>query len=447
MHNNILHTASELSEAIRTGARTVTATLEIYLDRIEQQNVYHHAFRTIFAEEARAEACRLDDELLNGHWRGPLHGIPVAVKENIDIHGHGATSGSNMRPANAGEKDAPIIARLKAAGAIIIGHTHMVEFAFGGWGTNTATGTPRNPLDAAHHRVPGGSSSGSGVAVAAGLVPLALGTDTGGSVRIPAATNGLAGFKPSSNLIPAGDLVPLCERFDVIGPMALNVQDCWTLFAAMTAEPSRPMPVPKRMLRIGVADPRAYGSYSARVLAMFDQSCERLRAHGFDLVPFTFSINVDEVLSCTAVLIGQEAVERFGDILTAFPEGLDRGVHYRLTDAKRYSSDNARHAWGVRADHIAAMKQRMEGFDALLFPTLPILPPRLDEIVERSMPLGDLTRIVNYLDLCAMALPTQTSPEGLRHSIQVIGRHGDDDLVYALSAQIETCLSQSKEVE
>ncbi|MCM0753463.1 hypothetical protein DEA98_27835 [Brucella pseudogrignonensis] len=157
-------------------------------------------------------------------------------------------------------------------------------------------------------------------------------------------------------------------------------------------------------------------------------------------------MKVDEVLSRTAVLIGQEAVEHFGAILENTPEGLDRGVNYRLTDAKRYSKADATAEWLVRADYITKMQRQMEGIDAILFPTLPVLPPRLDEIIERSMPLGDLTRVVNYLDLCAMAVPAQMTQEGLRHSIQVIGKHGDDDLVFALSAEIEASLSGLKEV-
>lgn len=446
MHDVKMYTVPELSEAIRSGTCSVVETVEIFLEKIADKNAYYHAFRSVFAGEARIQASHLDAEIANGLWRGPLHGIPVAVKENIDICGHGATSGSLMRPANIAESDATIVARLKEAGAIIIGHTHMVEFAFGGWGTNTATGTPRNPLDHVHHRVPGGSSSGSGVAVAAGLVPLALGTDTGGSVRIPAGANGLAGFKPSSGLIPSDQLVPLCARFDVVGPMARSVGECWTLFAAMSSQTQRPIPECRRQLRIGVADLKAYGSYSTRVMKAFDQSCAQLRAKGFDLVPFSFPMKVDEVLSRTAVLIGQEAVEHFGGILEKTPEGLDRGVNYRLTDAKRFSKADATAEWLVRADYIAKMQRKMEGIDAILFPTLPVLPPRLDEIIERAMPLGDLTRIINYLDLCAMAVPAQVTEEGLRHSIQVIGKHGDDDLVFALSAEIETTLYGLEEV-
>lgn len=437
-------TAAALSEAMRSGRQSVAATLETYLARIEAEDGRHHAFRTVFADEARRQAALLDAELAAGTWRGPLHGVPVAVKDNIAIAGHAARAGSMSAAMDVAATDAPAVARLRAAGAVILGQTHMVEFAFGGWGTNSAAGTPRNPLDPRHHRVPGGSSSGSAVAVAADLAPLAVGTDTGGSVRIPAAMNGLAGFKPSSGLVPDEGLVPLCRPFDVIGPLGHTVGDCWTLFEALSrpvGAGARALPALDRPLRLGVADPVAYGSSSGRVLAAFRRSCAALAEAGWLLEPSAFPVDVHEVLSRTAVLIGFEAVEEFGDLLERTPDLLDRGVHARLTDARRYSADDSGREWRRRERAIGEMLARMEGFDAVLFPTTPILPPRLDEIVERAMPLGDLTRVVNYLDLCAMAIPTQVTPEGLRHSVQVIGRKGDDDLVFAISARVEAELA------
>lgn len=437
-------TAADLSEAIRNRERSVVDTLEQYLGRIAAEDGRHHAFKSVFMEEARRQARELDAELAAGKWRGPLHGIPVAVKDNIDIAGQVASAGSIARRTTAAAQDAQVISRLRAAGAILIGHTHMVEFAFGGWGTNTASGTPRNPLDPVRHRVPGGSSSGSAVAVAAALAPLALGTDTGGSVRIPAAMTGLTGFKPSWGLVPDAGLTTLCRRFDVIGPMGLTVADCWALFDALTAEPGagrRPLPVLDRPLRIGVADPVKYGSYSGRVLEAFRAACDLLAEQGLQLEPFVFPVDVDEVLARTACLIGHEAVSAFGESMAAGPGGLDCGVRYRLNDARRFTPADCDREWEIRAAKCREMEAAMAGFDALLFPTAPILPPPVDEIIERAMPLGDLTRVVNYLDLCAMALPTATTPEGLRHSIQVIGRHGGDALIFALSEQIERLLA------
>lgn len=439
-------TATGLSEAIRNRQQTVVDTLEQYLTRIAAENDRHHAYRSVFVDEARLQARKLDAELAAGIWRGPLHGMPVAVKDNIDIVGQRAAAGSVVRRVEPAREDAEAIKRLRLAGAIVLGHTHMVEFAFGGWGTNTASGTPRNPLDALRHRVPGGSSSGSAVAVAASLAPLALGTDTGGSVRIPAAMNGLTGFKPTWGLVPDTGLTTLCSRFDVIGPMGRTVADCWALFDALTAKPGaahRPLPTMERPLRIGVVDPVAYGSYCTRVLDAFHETCDLLSAQGLQLEPFVLPINVDEVLARTACLIGHEAVTAFGDTLVNDSGNLDRGVSYRLNDARRFTPTDYEREWEVRAAKCKEMVAAMAGFDALLFPTTPILPPPVDEIIERAMPLGDLTRVVNYLDLCAMALPTATTPEGLRHSIQVIGAHGDDALVFALSAKIEHMLASA----
>jgi len=433
-------TALEISEAIRAHRQSVSDVVDIYLARIESENEFHHAFKSVFADDARRQARVLDEELAAGKSRGPLHGIPIAVKDNIDIAGQSATAGSLARRATVATADAPVIERLRAAGAVIIGQTHMVEFAFGGWGTNSAMGTPRNPLDRLHHRVPGGSSSGSAVAVAADLAPLALGTDTGGSVRIPAAMTGLVGFKPSWGLTPDEGLTTLCRRFDVIGPMSRNVADCWALFDVMTAAPgseARKLPVLDRPLRIGVADPVAYGSFSARVLSAFREVCQLLSRRGLALEPFAFPVDVNEVLTRTGCLIGHEAAREFGETLSAKPCSLDRGVHYRLSDARRFTPDDYEREWVIRDQRSAEMRHAVAGFDALLFPTAPVLPPRLDEIIERAMPLGDLTRVINYLDLCAMALPTQRTPEGLRHSLQVIGPKGGDHLIFALSAEIE----------
>lgn len=436
--------ACDLSEAIKAGRTSVVETLEVYLARIAQEDSYHHAFKSVFVEEATRQAQLLDEELAAGRWRGPLHGMPVAIKDNIEIRGHAASAGSLARVARTSAEDAPVVARLREAGAIILGQTHMVEFAFGGWGTNSAMGTPRNPLDRVFHRVPGGSSSGSAVAVAAELAPFALGTDTGGSVRIPAAMNGLTGFKPSWGLVPDAGLVTLCSRFDVIGPIARTVADCWSLFDAISAETGsdrREVPRLDRTLRIGVADPVAYGSYSQAVLSVFRETCDLLAASGLKLEPFQFPVDVHEVLTRTACLIGHEAVREFGSLMAADPAALDQGVRARLTDAQRFTVMDYDREWTIREERCAAMRSAMAHYDAILFPTTPILPPRVDEIVERMMPLGDLTRVVNYLDLCAMALPTFHTSEGLRHSLQVIGLRGSDELVFGLSAEIERRLA------
>lgn len=438
-------TVADLSSLIKSRRLSVSEILESYLSRIADHDSVHHAYRSVFVEEARKQALQLDAELNAGKWRGPLHGIPVAVKDNIDVVGEITAAGSAVYSPEPATQDALAIRRLRDAGAIILGHTHMVEFAFGGWGTNSATGTPRNPLDLVRHRVPGGSSSGSAVAVGAGLTPIALGTDTGGSVRIPAAMVGLTAFKPSWGLVSDEGLTALCKKFDVIGPMGRTVGDCWNVLQAMLPADSAlsaELSLPKRALRIGIADPVSYGSCSERVLTAFRETCDVLSKAGLQLEPFELPIHVDEVLARTGCLIGHEAVSRFGGVLSDAPERLDRGVRYRLTDAqKRFNQDDYEREMQIRDEKCREMQNAMAGFDALIFPTVPVLSSPIDEIIERAMPLGDLTRVVNYFDLCAMALPDAVTEEGLRHSIQIIGAHGHDELICSLSLQVEQILA------
>lgn len=439
-------TLADLSRLIQHREVSATEVLETYLSRIAAQDAVHHAFRTVLVDQARREAAQRDAELEQGIWRGPLHGIPIAVKNNIDIAGEVTSAGSRVYSPDPALQDARVIQNLRDAGAVILGHTHMVEFAFGGWGTNTATGTPRNPLDPLRHRVPGGSSSGSGVAVAARLVPLALGTDTGGSVRIPAAMVGITAFKPSWGVVSDEGLTALCKQLDVVGPMAHTVSDCWTLFRGLLPAdcglPEAPA-LPVRPLRIGVVDPTRYGSCSDRVLTAFQDTCRVLANAGLNLEPFELPMKVDELLARTGCLIGYEAVSRFGDVLAYAPDQLDRGVYYRLTDAQQRFDVNAYDLEvRIRTEKCDQMRETMASFDALLLPTTPILPASVDEIIERGMPLGDLTRVVNYFDMCAMALPTTHTEDGLRHSIQVIGAHGDDDLIFSLSLLVEKMLAE-----
>lgn len=443
MHDGL--SVADLSRLIRHREISVSELLESYLSRIAEQDGVHHAFKSVLVSQARQQARQLDAELDLGTWRGPLHGIPVAIKDNIDIAGEVTSAGSCVYSPEPATQDALVVDRLREAGAIILGHTHMVEFAFGGWGTNTAAGTPRNPLDRVRHRVAGGSSSGSAVAVGAGLAPLALGTDTGGSVRIPAAMVGLTGFKPSWGFVPNEGLTALCEQFDVIGPMGRTVADCWTLFRSLLA-PGNGLPddvqPPVRPLRIGVVDPVSYGSFSEQILHAFHETCDVLGKAGLHLEPFELPVQVDEVLARTGCLIGFEAVSRFGSVLSYASEQLDRGVYYRLSDAlRRFTREDYEREARIRSTKCRELREAMTSVDALLFPTTPILPAPVDEIIERAMPLGDLTRVVNYFDLCAMALPTARTKEGLRHSIQLIGAHGDDDLIFSLSLQVERILA------
>src|SRR2546427_688138 len=213
-------TVAELSRAF--GARTLSPVdaVEALIGRIRRRNPALHAYMRVYEADARLAAEAADKAIRAGHRVGPLHGVPIALKDLVDLEGRVTTGGSKVWAERVSKVTATLAERLFAAGMIVLGKTHTVEFAMGSWGTNTHMGTPRNPWDLKVHRTPGGSSSGSGVAVAAGLAPVAIGTDTGGSVRIPAAWNGIVGLKVTAGRISTYGVLPLSSTLDTPGPLA-----------------------------------------------------------------------------------------------------------------------------------------------------------------------------------------------------------------------------------
>ena len=223
----------QLARLVAVGKLDPVDLVELYLERIARYDGALHAFAALFPDESRRSAQARAMEVGRGIGLGRLHGVPIAVKDLIDIAGRSSGAGSLRRSGIVAAATSAVVERLAAAGAIILGKTHMTEFAFGSWGTNAVTGTPRNPWDARRHRVPGGSSSGSGVAVAAALAPAAIGSDTGGSVRIPASLCGVVGLKTTHGRLPTHGVVPLSPSLDTIGPIARCVEDA--AFAARRA--------------------------------------------------------------------------------------------------------------------------------------------------------------------------------------------------------------------
>src|SRR5437588_1670062 len=218
-------TVSELSSAFARRALSPVDVVDVLLGRIEKLNPTLHAFIDVYAADARLAAEAADRAIRSGHAVGPLHGVPIALKDLVDLEGRITTGGSKVWAERVSPVTATLAERLIAAGMIVLGKTHTAELATGSWGTNTHLGTPRNPWDLSGHRTPGGSSSGSGVAVAAGLAPVAIGTDTGGSVRIPAAWNGIVGLKVTAGRISTYGVLPLSFTLDTPGPLARTVED------------------------------------------------------------------------------------------------------------------------------------------------------------------------------------------------------------------------------
>src|SRR5580765_5682774 len=283
-------TVAELSRAF--GARTLSPVdaVEALLERIRRRNPSLHAFIAVYGADAVLAAEGADRAIRAGHRVGPLHGVPIALKDLIDLEGRVTTGGSKVWAERVSPVTATLAERLIAAGMIVLGKTHTVEFAMGSWGTNTHMGTPRNPWDLTVHRTPGGSSSGSSVAVAAGLAPIAIGTDTGGSVRIPAAWCGIVGLKVTVGRISTFGVLPLSTTLHTPGPMTRSVEDAAILFRALEGAdphdprtrlepPVDPMPSLRRGvvgLRLGVLPDSERAGIDAEVLDAYDRAVEAL---------------------------------------------------------------------------------------------------------------------------------------------------------------------------
>jgi aspartyl-tRNA(Asn)/glutamyl-tRNA(Gln) amidotransferase subunit A len=427
-----LFTLGEVRKAMAGGVSALDIAERALAD-IERENGALHAFVALDRERALIDARHIDALLKSGAPRGPLAGVPIGIKDLIDVAGLPTRAGSKTRadapPARA---DAPVVARLRGAGAIIIGKTHTVEFAFGGWGTNEAMGTPLNPRDRARPRAPGGSSSGSGVAVAAGLVPAALGSDTGGSVRMPASFCGCVGLKTTIGLVDISDVVPLMPLFDTIGPMTNSVADAAAMLRVLAPpQDDRSPGWSERLAEIaGGAVPSLKGlrvatiantgialhAETARVLAETGARLSRLGA-------IVEEIMLPETLAVLSAPLGEilavEAYRLNGQIAEATPTVMDGPVRGRILAGR----DIRAHRYNGLLEHRQMVKrafaQIFERFDILLTPATPFPAPLLSDHDENSSP-ALFTRFVNYLDLCALALPMGATSEGLPLGMQIV---------------------------
>src|SRR5262249_42377424 len=290
--------AGELSGAF--GERTLSPVdvVEALLDRIGRRNPDLHAFIAVYDRDARLAAEAADKAIRAGQRVGPLHGVPIALKDLVDLEGRVTTGGSKHWAQRVSPVTATLAERAIAAGMIVLGKTHTVEFAMGSWGTNAHLGTPRNPWDLAVHRTPGGSSSGSGVAVGAGLAPVALGTDTGGSVRIPAAWCGIVGLKVTAGRISTFGVLPLSSTLDTPGPLTRSVGDAALMFRLLNGPdprdpetqswaPSDPFPTLRRGvggLTLAVLPETEREGVDAEVLSAYDASVDALAKLGARIV-------------------------------------------------------------------------------------------------------------------------------------------------------------------
>jgi aspartyl-tRNA(Asn)/glutamyl-tRNA(Gln) amidotransferase subunit A len=438
-----------MSESLVT---TVTSTL----DAITRANGKLHAFVKITAASAMAEAQRLQNEPAGSAEHELLRGMPIAVKDIIDVAGEVTGCGSLTRKGAApASQDAHVVAKLRTAGAVIVGKTHTVEYALGGYGTNVTIGTPHNPWDLSVHRVPGGSSSGSGVAVGAGLVPAALGTDTGGSVRIPAALCGCVGLKTSIGLIGRSGVAPLSSRLDTIGPLAKDVRTAALMFAAMvgrdpkdhTTEHDRHPGVADILgrledgitgLRLAHLEEQELPLMSAEVKADYEAALRTLEKAGAKIATCKMPEPLQRYQSRVGSLAAIEGYGLYRDFVEDPQSGLAEPIRQRMLTGKAVTPAQLEEIDAQRRKDITSSQAMFDGFDAIVLPTVPFPAMPVTEVDETQSAYAAHTRWVNYLELAGLAVPTTLSRSGLPLSLQIVVRRFDDPLALRIGRAFET---------
>jgi aspartyl-tRNA(Asn)/glutamyl-tRNA(Gln) amidotransferase subunit A len=431
-------TLTELARALaerRISSREIVAE---YLQRIAALDSKLHSFVEVFADDALAAADNADRERVAGHAHGALHGLPIAIKDLVHIRGRTTTAGSKSRPHGVAQETATAAERLMAVGMIPLGKTHLVEFAFGGWGRNAPMGAPWNPWDAKMRRVAGGSSSGSAVAVAAGFAPAALGSDTGGSIRIPAALCGLTGFKPTYGVVSLAGVYPLATTLDSLGPITHTVYDAALLCAVMAGlDPRDPATLAAPAIDFAGAlalEPELRGlritalpveqftwPAQADVLAARTEAIAVFRSLGATVEEAPAPFDFEDVMVRNGRLIAAEAYALHRAYIEDESLEIDPWVRKRVLGGKALSAADYIDEIAARRLFGSAFVDWMRGRDALLTPTLPITATPLSEVDEATTPLATFTRAANYLGACAVSLPAGFSAAGLPIGMQLIG--------------------------
>jgi aspartyl-tRNA(Asn)/glutamyl-tRNA(Gln) amidotransferase subunit A len=432
--------AHVLSREIAARRLSPVDLMDALLARIAKHDPKLHAFVEVYAPGARLAAQGADKAIRSGHAVGPWHGIPVAIKDIIDVEGRITTGGSASRLNHRATTTATVVRRMVSQGMIVLGKTHSVEFACGAWGMNQHRGTPWNPWDADVPRTPGGSSSGSGVAVAARLAPWALGTDTGCSIRQPAAWCGITGLKTSMGRISTYGILPLSPTLDTPGPMARTVRDVALLFELLQghdpldhrtrghlpADPISTLEHGVRGLRLARLPSDERSGLAADVLDAYDRSLAVLSGLGAEIVDIVLPFRLVEFLSMTNITMA-EAYFSHGHLVEDPGLLLDDVVRARIRAAANISAQDYLATLRRRDEMKQAMDVAMAGVHALLTPTTETAAIPLAEVDQKEQPTR-FTRFVNLLDMCALSLPNGFTAERLPTSLQIVCRGYEESL-------------------
>lgn len=443
-------TIASLGAALRAGATSSSALAEAALARAtEGAGEGARVFTRLYPARARAEAAASDTLRRAGVARSPIEGLPLSIKDLFDVAGETTLAGSVAREgAPPAAADCPVVRRLVAAGAVLVGRTNMTEFAFSGLGLNPHYGTPLNPFDRARGRIPGGSSSGAAVSVTDAMSVAAIGTDTGGSVRIPAALCGITGFKPTARRVPRAGVLPLSTSLDSIGPLAASVACCAVLDAILSDSGADvPPALPLEGLRLAVPTTLVLEGADATVSAAFAAALRTLAAAGAQVR----EIAVPEFAALAAINAngGVTAAEAWhwhrGLVASAGPR-YDPRVLVRLVRGRDISAADYLDVVAARAAWIAQVEARLAPFDALVLPTVPVVAPPLAALEADDGAYGAANALIlrnptliNFLDGCALSVPCHapgTAPVGL----MIAAPGGHDRRLLAIGLGVEAAL-------
>jgi aspartyl-tRNA(Asn)/glutamyl-tRNA(Gln) amidotransferase subunit A len=443
----------ELSTALRSGRISAGELVERALQRAHESRAVFTAINPGLASLAFS----IDRARRKSSALTPLAGIPIALKDLFNIRNEKTLAGSTVRQhyARIEDADAEVVAPLRAAGLLFFGRTNMSEFAFSGIGRNPHYGTPMSIWDRDTGRLPGGSSSGSAVAVAEGIVAAALGTDTAGSCRIPAAFNGVVGVKPSYGRMSLAGIYPLSPTLDAPGPIAIDVDSCYILDQLMCgrSKPADELPVLRAAeldrLRLVIPEARVMQALDTEVLAAFERAIDTLAAAGASIrrAPLPVLDQCDDMFIERPVVV-REAWDHHREMLQHHLDEYDPFVGQRICAGADISDAEQQSRFRQRAELVAAFKQQFDALqaDALLYPSVACIPPAIAETEDadnaRRVNLRCLrnTATVNYFDGCAISLPCHKAGEA-PVGLMLSAANGSDELLYRIAAAIEAALA------
>ncbi|MEX0286056.1 MAG: amidase [Paracoccaceae bacterium] len=442
MQDWLTMTAADLGRGIASGEIGPVALTETYLDAIDSHAETDRIYARVTHNRALAEAEAAEDRAKLNQRRSLLDGVPISWKDLFDTAGVVTEAGSALLAGRVPDQDAVVLRNATAMGTVCLGKTHMSELAFSGLGYNPVTATSPNVNDP--EAVPGGSSSGAAASVAFNLAAAGIGSDTGGSVRLPSAWNDLVGLKTTAGRLTLEGVVPLALKFDTIGPLARSVEDAAILLALM--EGGTPADLTGASLkgrRFGILRSLAFDDIRDEPLSAFDEAVEKLRDAGAEVE----DLEVPEVIAANALtgpLLPGEAYGLWRDVIEANPDAMFSEILERFRGGAQFSAPDYVAAWAALEGHRMAYDTAAARYDAVLLPTSPILPPKVDRLIddhdyyvtENLLALRN-TRIGNLMGLCGLTLPTGVPSCGL----MMLGLPDTEEALLRVGSAVEAALA------